>query len=99
MVSLDNQQLELQLVHSTIHYTREKLKYTEDHFNRNLELVPIHSMASVIVAYISFSLFLMTTNLRFTVVLDQYSSRVDHTYIHSCMYMYVYSLKVPSQVP
>ncbi len=44
---------------ATVHFkfvvmrNREKLKYTEDHFNRNLELqdeVSIHSMASVIVA-------------------------------------------------
>ncbi len=43
MVPLDNQQLELQLV-LAVHFklvvmrNREKLKYTEDHFNRNLEL-------------------------------------------------------------
>ncbi len=47
----------------------EKLKYTEDHMNRNLELqdeVHIHSMASIIVArFCLFKLF-PTTNLKFS---------------------------------
>ncbi len=43
---------------------REKLKYTEDHFNINLELqdeVPIHSIASVIVASVMSSVIVATS--------------------------------------